>query len=90
MPRTADAIVDCPLCGASVSCWIDPGEPMVMYYRDGSGYPGSPAGLDDFEAECGCYDSVLVNTDKYREAIEERAMNAAGGDYAGPDRLEER
>jgi len=23
-----------------------PGEPMVMYYPDGSGYPGSPAGAE--------------------------------------------
>lgn len=23
---------------------IDPGEPMVMYYPDGSGHPGSPGG----------------------------------------------
>jgi hypothetical protein len=23
----------------------EPSEPMVMYYSDGSGYPGSPAGI---------------------------------------------
>ena len=29
-----------------VECTFYPGEPMVMYYPDGSGYPGSP---DDVE-----------------------------------------
>jgi hypothetical protein len=33
-------------------CLIDfticPEEPMVMYYRDGSGYPGSPAYIESF------------------------------------------
>lgn len=27
---------------AQVVAWYEPGEPMVRYYPDGSGYPGSP------------------------------------------------
>ena len=26
--------------------WFEPGEDMVLYYSDGSGYPGSPAGVE--------------------------------------------
>lgn len=29
-----------------VDGWYTPEEPMVMYYRDGSGHPGSPAEFD--------------------------------------------
>jgi len=28
------------------TCDVLPGEPMVRYYRDGSGYPGSPSATD--------------------------------------------
>jgi len=30
----------------TVNGTIDPGEPMVRYYPDGSGYPGSPGSFD--------------------------------------------
>lgn len=29
-----------------------PGEPMVMYYADGSGYPGSPPEIEIYKASC--------------------------------------
>ena len=29
-----------------VEYWYEPAERMVMYYPDGSGYPGSPASVD--------------------------------------------
>lgn len=31
---------------AVVKCYYTPGEPMVRYYPDGSGYPGCPSTLD--------------------------------------------
>lgn len=42
-----DNDLDLPAGAGSVTVQIEyeytPGEPRVMYYRDGSGYPGSPA-----------------------------------------------
>lgn len=75
MSRSADVTVDCPLCGEPLACWIDPGEPMVMYYADGSGYPGSPAGLDDYEPSCECFVSGLVDELKYADRVNELAMD---------------
>jgi hypothetical protein len=44
------------------NCTVDwsecPGEPMVMYYPDGSGYPGCDASVD-------CIDYVEVNECEY-------------------------
>lgn len=31
---------------------FSPGEPMVMYYPDGSGYPGSPLEIEIYKASC--------------------------------------
>lgn len=67
--------IPCPVCRLGrVTCEIDPGEPVVRYYPDGSGYPGSPPGVDDFSATCECADSLLVDPGKYFDAINEAAM----------------
>ena len=39
---TIDFSLGCMDIQANIEFDIDPGEPMVMYYSDGSGYPGSP------------------------------------------------
>lgn len=71
--------VPCPICEQPVDCWIDPGEPAITSGPSDSWYPGSPPGLDDFDG-CECYDSPLVRQEKYREALEERALEA-GRDF---------
>jgi hypothetical protein len=64
--------VKCPVCClASVRVIIDPGEPQVRYYADGSGYPGSPPAVDDWDADCSCGESPLVDWDRYRLALED-------------------
>lgn len=55
--------VKCPRCEDSISASVrvDPGEPMVRYYPDGSGYPGSGPTIEDIEDidyECGCKDEA--------------------------------
>lgn len=74
-------VVECPICGAEIRCSIDPGEPMVMYYADGSGHPGSPAGLDEIDPDCECADSPLVKHDKYMDAVEDLALRQADRDW---------
>lgn len=51
---------------ADVKIWFYPGEPMVRYYPDGSGYPGSP---DEFETEIIRFD-VREIYDAYGDVIE--------------------
>lgn len=38
-------------CTVVVEYDYQPGEPMVLYHRDGSGYPGSPAEVEPFNIE---------------------------------------
>ena len=47
----ADAVILPPLILEVVYSY-DPGEPMVMYFPDGSGYPGSPAGVEIESVRC--------------------------------------
>jgi hypothetical protein len=92
MSRPADVSVTCPVCRfGTVDCWVDPGEPMVTSGPSDNWYPGSPAGLDEFEADCECWNSILVDGAKYREALEERALNdhAENNQYERADRWEE-
>ena len=46
----------------------EPGEPMVMYYRDGSGYPGSPPSVYAIKATVTSLSGATW--DKNREEIE--------------------
>tara|TARA_B100000749_G_C18450038_1_gene475945 strand:+ start:17565 stop:17912 length:348 start_codon:yes stop_codon:yes gene_type:complete len=60
MPTTRSTL-DCTReeLGRAGQIWVDftlhfdahPGEKMVMYYRDGSGYPGSPPTIELTEVE---------------------------------------
>jgi len=84
--------LDCPVCGSELEVGVTPGEPAVMYYRDGSGYPGSGPEVELFH-ECLCFSNDFVDTDKLYEHVAERAIERAQGDgwdsYDGPDTLEE-
>lgn len=64
--------VECPHCGEPIEIRADisPGEPMVLYYPDGSGYPGSGPDLDDwaFSLECECE----VEEDDLQAQVEEK------------------
>lgn len=62
--RTTWTTVTCPVCeAADVRCEYEPGDPEL----------GISGGVDDFEPECACYDSGLVNTDKYLRRLNESA-----------------
>jgi hypothetical protein len=56
--------IPCPLCGGKTGqaeVTIDPGEPMVLYYPDGSGHPGSPPSIEDIEEiewDCDCRNNL--------------------------------
>lgn len=66
IPSNADLTgIKCPVCGehVSVRALVSPGEPMVMYYPDGSGYPGSPPEveeIDEPEYNCYCRDGIIT------------------------------
>jgi hypothetical protein len=45
----------CPECDdGELDVLIYPEEPAVMYYPDGSGYPGAPADTEVVAQTCGC------------------------------------
>jgi hypothetical protein len=69
--------ITCPVCGlGELEVAIDPGEPMVMYYPDGSGYPGSPAGPEEIiSSTCECSESSLVDQSKFWDAVCDSAMS---------------
>ena len=74
--------IDCPCCHASVVAYIIPEEPMVLYYPDGSGYPGSPAELDEVDGcECWDYLEAIGKGDGYRRDVMDTA--AIMGERAG-------
>jgi hypothetical protein len=62
--------VVCPVCQVGdVGCMI--------------GFEDGGRSFDDHEAEeCQCYESVLVDKNKYREALERAALNATPEDYS--------
>lgn len=76
MPRNWTVTITCPSCGlGEVEVGMDPGEPMVMYYPDGSGHPGSPPGPEEIiSSTCECPESSFVDQDKYWEAVGDTAM----------------
>lgn len=59
--------------GKSLS-WVDldieamvyPGEDMVMYYPDGSGYPGSPPEVEILNITAMCFETVEASRCTYR------------------------
>jgi len=62
--------VTCPVCGyGAVVCTIDPGEPEVRYTRNGDGSPGVPPHVSDWESDCGCSESNVVNVYRYALAL---------------------
>lgn len=52
-----------------------PEEPMVMYYKDGSGHPGSPAYVEVHEIKIGGQDVYHLLEDE-AELIEEYILNS--------------
>jgi hypothetical protein len=54
--------MECPICGEEVEVLLDAGERTVLYYSDGSGYPGSPPSAE-VVGGCDCYDN-LMSTDQ--------------------------
>lgn len=55
-------VVYCPICDGRMEAKINPGEPIVMYYPDSSGYPGSPPGVEIVDpCSRGCYDLLFDN-----------------------------
>ena len=52
----------------------DPGERMVMYYSDGSGYPGSPPAAAIHEVRAGDVDIYELLSDDLLEYIEEQLI----------------
>lgn len=45
-------------CTILIEYDYEPGEPMVRYYLDGSGYPGSPAGCQPWNVEVTSVDGL--------------------------------
>tara|TARA_Y100000310_G_C20366062_1_gene661241 strand:- start:152 stop:385 length:234 start_codon:yes stop_codon:yes gene_type:complete len=60
--------------GVNIDCEFDysPGEPMVMYYSDGSGYPGSPPDIELESIKIGDVEVIDMfdNLDKIEEISE--------------------
>lgn len=93
--------IQCPRCDASICAQVkvDPGEPPVYYYRDGSGYPGSPPSIEeieDIEYECDCLDLARREGagSTYEGEVEDLIFDAEftydpEDYYTGPDRLED-
>lgn len=93
--------VKCPRCDASICAQVrvDPGEPMVRYYPDGSGYPGYPPSIEeieDIEYDCDCLDEASREGGRsaYEEQVENLIFDAEftydpEDYYTGPDRLED-
>lgn len=78
MRNKPDITVLCPCCEVGeVDCYIDPGEPAITSGPSDSWYPGCPAGLDSWEADCQCSESSLVDEAAYARAIERVAMEQA-------------
>lgn len=75
-PRSADCAVPCPVCERPVDCWIDPGERASRSGSPESWHPGTPPELEDFDGDCECGVSPLVRQAAYRDALEDRALNA--------------
>lgn len=69
----------CPVCDEAevdLKVTVDPGEPMVMYYRDGSGHPGSPAGIQEIvssEYNCLCRGN-LANMFQHSEPAQKQVL----------------
>ena len=53
----------------------DPGEPMVMYYSDGSGHPGSPPSATIHEVHAGDVDIYELLSDELLDYIEEQIID---------------
>lgn len=68
MTDTANVTVreGCTDYNVTVEFTVIPGEPMVRYYPDGSGYPGSPPEID-------CIDSIEIN--EFERAIDGDVCN---------------
>ncbi len=60
-------------CTVAIDYDYDPGEPMVRYYRDGSGYPGSPATVAAFNVE-------VTSADIGGESLNRDEILRIGGD----------
>ena len=59
-----------------VSGYYSPSEPMVMYYPDGSGYPGCPAEFEIISVSLnGTRITDLISDDVYNEIIEKAIDN---------------
>lgn len=52
-----------------------PGEKMIMYYKDGSGYPGSPAEVELISAE------LIERTDLEGKKVNSQKMVMDGSDW---------
>lgn len=52
-----------------------PEEKMVMYYPDGSGYPGAPAEFDIYDIKCGHQEINELLSDKLKRDIEILILN---------------
>jgi hypothetical protein len=74
---SAEFEVPCLLCSENHGYNVIPGEPCVMYYRDGSGHPGSAPEVDWLSAGCKCSEHPVVNEGKYWDLMYERAMDEA-------------
>lgn len=59
----------------AVHVWVDPGEPDRGPSYASGGEPRVPASVDDVEYECECYESGVVDTDKYDQAIHEAVFS---------------
>jgi hypothetical protein len=72
---SATVEVPCILCGAPHSASVTDDDPMVMYYADGSGHPGSPPEVDWRKRGCACCDNEVVDHDLYWEKMDEKALD---------------
>ena len=85
----------CYDCIFSFRYAYDPAEPMVKYYSDGGGYPGSPAEIEIYDIEVEtvyCEEEEVLLTEKLNgfmlewfndslECIEERVMEQLQDNY---------
>jgi len=70
-------LIELTTSGVQVDVHYDytPEEPMVMYYGDGSGYPGSPAAVYIHKVEVDYTDITEIICDNTLEDLEQQILD---------------
>ena len=70
--RTMSFTIGCPECDEELDVVVSPGTPLVMYYPDGSGYPGDPPEIEELTG-CSHVDILIEDDTFYQRVVQEAA-----------------